>query len=232
MSAPGPAVHAVLLLLGLVFGGESASAALVARTLSESADGMRLELEIRIPDPARTEMAGFTRFEFAGMQPEGSPGAPLLPVAVQLVAVPPGGGATLRIVDAAIEDLGVLRLAPRPITAAEPALGPDREPGLEMLREEIIDDPALYRADGPRDEPARLGDRRVVRHQEVVPLEIRPLLYDPETGRTRIVRSLRLEIQLRAGAGAAMAADDVAPRLATGSAWQRIYSGLVVNPRR
>ena len=231
MSAPRPAVHAVLLLLALGFCGQSAAADLVCRTLSESADGMRLELEVRIPDPVRTEIAGFTRFDFAGLQSEGSPGAPLLPVVVRLVAVPPAGTATLRIVDAEIEDLGTLRLAPRPIATTEPSLGPDGQPGLEMLREEIIDDPVLYRADGPRDEPARLGDRRAVRHQEVVPLEIRPLLYDPETGRARIVRSLRLEIQLRSGAGAAIEVDDVAPRFATGSAWQRIYSGLLVNPK-
>src|SRR5262245_23886651 len=95
-----------------------ASHAVDWRLVSESADGMRLRVEVDIPPPERIEttMDGqpFTRFVVPGTRPDGGAGAPELLVATQLLAVPPGAQASVQIVERDEADLGMLRLAPRP----------------------------------------------------------------------------------------------------------------------
>ena len=74
------------------------------RPLRESADAMHLELEFEFPAPLRAEVTvdgvAFTSLELPGLRPEGSPGAPQRFVETQLLGVPPGGGATVRVLSA------------------------------------------------------------------------------------------------------------------------------------
>ena len=164
------------------------------RPLAESADAMHLEFEFEFPAPIRSEVTvdgvAFTSLELPGLRPEGAPGAPELFVDSPLLAVPPGGTAAVRVLSAEVEDLGTLRLVPRPFAFAEPGPGLDGRAGggPEMLREERRFDARAYQADGARQEIVRLGPVGTLRHQSVVPLELRPLQYDPATGRARLVR--------------------------------------------
>jgi hypothetical protein len=217
-------------LAGLFLTSGTQAAELVSRTLSATADGTRLVLRLEVPPPVRREVSldglPFTELHFAGMRPEGSPGAPSLPVATRLVALPPGGSATLRVLESTIEDLGDLALVPVPDAVVESSpSGPD----FEMLRERATYDPRRYVADGPKNDPARLGAPSVLRHQRIVPLEIRPLIYDPTTRQARLVRTLTVEITMRGGSGSERDADAVAPRLATSASWQRVYAGALLN---
>lgn len=205
------------------------AAPLSTRTVSQSPDGMRLVLEIEVPPPVRSEVLvdgqPFTRLQFPGWRAEGSPGAPELAVSSELVAVPPGGSASLHVLSSAVEDLGLLRLLPRARAGVEQLPGGPGSDEREFLRETISYDPQLYAADGAREEVARLGTPGVLRHATVVPLEIRPLLYDPASGRTRVVRSLRVQVDL-------LAPRDLAGQTAPGPVsrtWERIYAGSLLN---
>lgn len=206
------------------------------RPVRESADAMHLELEFEFPAPIRAEVTvdgvAFTSLELPGLRPEGSPGAPQRFVETQLLGVPPGGGATVRVLSADVEDLGTLRLVPRPFAFAEPGPGLDGKPGggPEMLREERRFDASAYQADGRREEIVHLGAPGMLRHQSVQPLELRPLQYDPVSGRTRLVRRVTIAVDFERGAGS-NTADLLTPHVATSSAWERIYGLAVVNPR-
>ena len=97
--------RAVLFVLALTISG-TATAAMQTRTVSESTDGMRLVLEIRPSDPVRSELdvdgVPFTRFEYPGMAPEGDAGTPELCVGSELVALPPGGRASVSVIESEI----------------------------------------------------------------------------------------------------------------------------------
>jgi hypothetical protein len=212
----------------------SRAGALEWSVLSESADGRRLVIEVRTPDPRRIETslggATFTRFELPDTRPVGSAGAPELLVEHRLLAVPPGASVRLRVLDTDLRDLGTARVVPRPILAVRYGEGasPD-DPASGMPDERLLYDPALYNADGPRREPASLGRVGTLRHQSVVPLEVWPLLYDPASGRLQLVRRVRLEIQLQPSATGAGARDVGRAFLATPQSWQRVYAHTLLN---
>jgi hypothetical protein len=198
------------------------------RARSVAADGSRLELEIDLPIPRRAETTldgqVFTELWFPGFVPDATPGAPDLYMDARLVALPPGGRARVQVLESRIEDLGTLRLAPRPFAVVE-TVAQARGAGDEFLREVRRFDARAYAADGAKVEPVRLGTPGVLRHQPVVALEIRPVLYDPATGRTRLVRRLRVAIDITGGTRAPRAAAAVA----TPPAWERLYGGALVN---
>jgi hypothetical protein len=207
------------------------------RLLSESADGLRLRLEVSVPPPERIETTvdgqPFTRFVVPGTRPDGAPGAPELLVATQLLAVPPGTQATVQVVERDEADLGTLRLAPRPQlrvrygprdSAADPSTG--------FPEEVLIYDPKLYVAGGAHTDPVMLGSVGALRHLSVLPVQVWPLLYDPATAHLRLVRRLVLDIQLRR---TARTAEDPASApqalLATPRTWQQVYGAAVLNPQ-
>ncbi len=204
------------------------------RRMTESADRMHLEFEIELPPPVRTEVAiagsPFTRLLFPGLRLTGSPGAPELYVDTEWLAVPPGGTATVRVLEQQVEDLGVLRLVPRPFAAAEAGPGIDGRAGTgpEMLREDLRYDPRAYLADGAQTEIVHLGAPATLRYQSVVRLEIRALLYDPQRERARVVRRVRVAVDFRPAPR--IDADHLAIAPPASPAWERLYAGLVLNP--
>jgi hypothetical protein len=232
---PIPPLATALLLAVLVGAGGSRVMALDARLLQESADGARLHLEIVVPPPIRMEEVvdgvPVSRFHLEGYRPEASPGAPQLWVGTSLVAVPPGGRARLRVLESDIADYGNVVVAPQPVLHVrytEP--GAEVDPSNAMPLEVVSFEPTAYAADGARTEPARLGDPGQLRHVDVVPLEIRPLLYDPATRHLRVVRRLVVEVSLTPGTqGGADALSAAQALAATGSQWQRVYGHLLVN---
>ncbi|MFQ5599968.1 MAG: hypothetical protein ACE5G2_05375, partial [Candidatus Krumholzibacteriia bacterium] len=223
-------------LAGFLLGvATTAAYSMESRIVSESADGLRLVLEIRIPAPERIETTldggAFTRFEVPGFRPQGSAGAPELAVGTQLIAMPSGARASVRIVESDIRDQGVVRLLPRPILSVRygPGTSPD-DPSTGMPLEILRFDPQLYVADGARLEPVRLGEAGKLRHQWVVPLEVRPLLYEPRSGRLRIVRRLVVEVRMQPGGRGAREPDDASTaELVTPRSWERVYRSTVVN---
>jgi hypothetical protein len=200
-----------------------------ARVLSQSQDGLHLVLDIDVPPPLRSEIRisgqGFTRLQFPGWRGEGSPGAPELAVRSELVALPPGGTAAVQVLSSTVEDYGTLRLAPRAMAGVERLPHGPGNGTAEILVEDLRYDPRAYAADGPSETMVRLGAPGMLRHAAVVPLEIRPVLYDPATGRTRVVRHLRVGVDLVAGRTSAGV-----PVQGTSSIdWERIYAGSLLN---
>jgi len=200
------------------------------RARTGAADGTRVELEIDLPLPVRAERVvdgqTFTELRFPGLAPDAAPGAPEGFSDSRLVALPPGGSARLRILGLETEDLGSLRLLPRAFAFAEAVPQPDGTTA-EFLREEFRFDPNAYVTSPAQLEAAQLGATGTLRHQSVVPLIVRPLLYDAATGRARLVRRIRVAVDISGGGRAAPAG---AAALATTHAWERVYSGALVNP--
>ena len=198
------------------------------RARASSADGTRIEFDVEMPLPVRAERRldaqVFTELEFPGLVPDAPPGAPATFAETRLVAVPPGGTARLRVLDVQYEDLGILSLLPRPFAFVEQVTAADGTTQ-EFMREELRFDAGVYRAASRAQEPAELGAVGTLRHQPVVPVIVRPLLYDAATGRARLVRRLRLAIDITGG-GRAGARD---ARAATPIEWERIYGGALVN---
>lgn len=203
--------------------------------LSESADGLRLRVEVRIPPPMRAEVQldglRFARFDVPDTRPIGSPGAPLLAEATQWLGLPRGGTATVRVVESDIRDMGSVLLLPRAIQSVrypEGASPDDPSSGLPSV--ELVYDAQRYVADGARGTPVRLGAVGHLRHQQIVPLLVSPLLYDPSTQRLRIVRRLLLEVVIRTGPRMLGAGSDAAiARAVTPRSWERIYAATLLN---
>lgn len=223
----------VALVAGLVVAGDAT--AVEWRLLSESSDGLRLQIEIRVAPPLRTdtEIDGvrFSRYDVAGTRLEASPGAPELAAATRWIALPPGGAASVRVLEAEIVELGTVQVAPRPLQRVRygPGASPD-DPSSGMPVEEFVFEAERYQADGALRDPVRLGEVAHLRHQRVVPVHVYPLLYDPATLHLRSVRRLRIEVTLRPGrvtsAGGGTAAQALA---ATPRSWRRIYDATVLN---
>ena len=220
---------------GLLAVAVSSAQAVEWRLVSESSDGLRLRVEVVVPAPLRAdaEIDGvrFSRFDFPDTRSVGSPGAAERAEATQWIALPPGGRATLRVLEADVRDLGNVRLAPLPIQRVRYGEGatPD-DPSSGLPLEEWVFDPRLYAADGAATEPVRLGEVAQLRHQQVVPLVVSPLLYEPVSQRLRIVRRLLVEVTLAPGrrlagaVGDAFRAQSVTPR-----SWERIYGATLLN---
>jgi hypothetical protein len=222
-------VVAFLIALGLALPSHAAD----WQVRNATADGTRFELDVELPPPVRAERdvdgRPFTELRFPGFAPDGAPGTPELYVATRLVAVPPGGSARVQVLQSDIQDLGTTWIVPRASAYVE-AVPVGRAGGVggetaEFMRSEVTYDARAYAARGAVVEPAHIGPAGVLRHQSVVELQIRPLLFDPHSGRARLVRRLRLAIEISAPArGIAAAAPEITP-----PAWQRLYGGALLN---
>ncbi len=215
-------------------GGFSSAQAVDWQLVSESSDGLRLRIEVRVPPPLRadTEIDGvrFSRFDIPTARTAGSEGAPERAEVTQWIALPPGGRATLRILESDVRDMGQVRLAPRPLQRVRyPEGASPEDPSSGLPLEEWVYDRALYTADGAHTQAARLGEVAFLRHQQVVPLVVSPLLYDPATEQLRIVRRLVVEVTLGGGPRAAASGDALRALSVTPQSWERIYAHTVLN---
>jgi hypothetical protein len=152
------------------------------------------------------------------------PGRPHLPYAQTLVALPPGAGATARVVDAGEEEVrDGLRLA----LGAKQVMkdGPDGfgpSPALEPV-------PPIL--DGPWPaSPVELGEPATVRRQRMVALQVRPFRYDEATGRLWLRRSLTVRVDFTGAApGVAPGAAASASAPATDSHWEPVFRNALAN---
>jgi hypothetical protein len=146
------------------------------------------------------------------------PGRPHLPYAQTLVALPPGAGALLRVVDLGEEEVrdGLrLALGARPVMKDGPdGFGPS--PALEPV-------PPIL--DGPWPaSPVELGEPTTVRRQRLVAVQVRPFRYDEATGRLWVRRSLTVRVDFTGVAPGAAAAAPV-----TDSHWEPVFRNALAN---
>src|SRR5262245_4388570 len=236
------AVGTFVLVLGFVLPCRAAD----WRPRNVSADGTRFELDVERPRPVRAERdvdgRRFTALRFPGFACDAAPGAPELYVSSRLVAVPPGGSARVQVLQSDIEDLGTLWIVPREFGYAEEsdAASGSGAPGgrggamagaagaigpTEFMRSDLRYDARAYTAGSATLEPARIAGTGVLRHQNVVELQIRPVLFDPQTGHARLVRRLRIAVDISAPARAFAATGPAV----TPAAWQRLYGAALLN---
>ncbi len=204
------------------------------RVVSEAVDGSLLRLEVRLPPPLRLEQdldgVQFTSFHVPDASAAGSPGAPDLPVLSRLLALPPGGEASLQVLEVEADDEEDVRILPRAFEGVSYGEGGSPEkPSTGMAETWLAYDAAAYVKDGPRTQPATLGPSGMLRHQRVARLEVWPILYDPQTRHLRIVRRLVLEVRFR-GARAVDPQAALAFQL-TPRPWQQIYDAVLLNDR-
>lgn len=146
------------------------------------------------------------------------PGRPHLPYAQTLVALPPGAGALVRVVDAGEEEVrdGLrLALGAKPVMKDGPeGFGPS--PALEPV-------PPIL--DGPWPaSPVELGEPATVRRQRLVAVQVRPFRYDEATGRLWVRRSLTVRVDFTGMAPGAAAAAPV-----TDSHWEPVFRNALAN---
>ena len=188
-----------LLLMGLLLGSPSSHAAVDFEVVSadESSLHLRIILDGAVLEPAGD---GKARVILQGAHPAGQPGLPALPMLARWIALPPTGQATVSVLSSRSEDLGQARLLPVELPRLQPGDGDeqvrlvhDRAEGdaYDAFRVSIAD-------------VAQLGEPVYQRRQRMVPLLLRPVLYDAASGRVQVVRELELRIQWpRSSAGQA-----------------------------
>lgn len=186
------------------------------KVVSSDAGGLTLRLSL----PGYTLSAplpdGRTELSVPGLQVTGVPGRAHLPYAQVLLALPPGGGATVRVLEAGAEETreGVrLALGGRHTMRDGGELGP--VPAVE---------PVAPLLDGPWPAaPVELGEAVTVRGQRVAAVQVRPFRYDEAAGRLWVRREMLVRVDFT-GAGAVAAAVPAADRH-----WEPVFRGALAN---
>ncbi len=187
------------------------------RVIATDPRGVTLRLELpgyRLSPPLPD---GRVELSVSGYAVTSLEGRPHLPYAQALVALPPGAGATARIVEPGEEEVrdGLrLALGAKPVMEAGPdGFGPSpaREPVPPIL-------------DGPWPAtPVELGDPVTVRRQRLVAVQVRPFRYDEAAGRLWVRRSLTVRVDFTGLAPGAA----VAPT--TDSHWEPVFRSSLAN---
>jgi hypothetical protein len=157
------------------------------------------------------------------------PGQPDLPGYSQLIALPPGGDATLVSVDGAFETVATgIRIAP----VESPDTTFRGEYGLGSFI--YIEDPGIYGAGGPFPrENVRVERLGRMRHQDVARLTVNPFSYNPVTGTLRAARDFTLRIRLEAARGGAMREGALERGITPPpDAWRGVYDKVLLNPEQ
>ncbi len=212
---PLTAVLAAPLALVLLVGSAAAQSLQVVAT---DADGLTLRLSLPAYTLSGPGADGRVELGVPGFQVTSLPGRAHLPYAQTLVALPPGAGATARLLETGAEELreGVrLRLGGRHVMRD----GGD-ELGLVPALEPV--EPVL---DGPWPAAAvELGEPVTVRGQRMVAVQVRPFRYDEATGRLWLRRAMLVRVDFT---GARAAAAAVAP--AADSHWEPVFRNALAN---
>ncbi|MGD8394600.1 MAG: C25 family cysteine peptidase, partial [Candidatus Eiseniibacteriota bacterium] len=179
------------------------------------AAGVELAFELRDLDRAPVEIDGrsYEAVSIPGGAVSGAPGEPALPSYTQLVAVPEGRSARLRVEVLETEPLAGLDLAPVATSEGGAAFAAAAAPR-----------PASGAAGGPA---AELGEVARLRGLAVVPIIIRPASYDAAARTLHIARRMRLEVTFEPAAtpaGAAAPRQRVIP-----ASFDRLYQATVPN---
>jgi hypothetical protein len=214
----------LILLVGPPAHGGEESAQI--RLVSSEPEGVVLEITtgpIQL-SAADAPAVGFDRVAIRGAGATRAVGAPRVPVLGTLVAVPAGADAEVEVLEASAATVHRgLRLEP----VALPV--PDETDGIirPSLRFEI--DAQLYAQDA--DYPpalGELGEKARLRDQDVVPLRVHPVQYNPVRAALRHHARILLRVRFVKPLGAAAGP---APR-ALSPHFDRLLQRLVVNPSR
>ena len=216
-SHPLHSAIAAMLTLALAL---TASAASAQSLKVVSADAAGVTLRLSLPGYALSAPRADGRVELSvpGFQVTGTAGRPLVPYAQALVALPPGGGATVRVLEAGVEETreGVrLTLGGRHVMHdGGEGFGP--VPAIEPVA------PVL---DGPW--PAavlELSEPVTVRGQRVAAVQVWPFRYDEATGRLWVRRAMLVRVEFTGAATAAGAAAPAADRH-----WEPVFRSALAN---
>jgi hypothetical protein len=189
--------------------------ACAALLLAASAHAITLEHDIHFAADrvALTQRDGFTLVSVRGGSPETQPGRPDLPVTSERVVLPPGTRVTgVEVVDLASEPLaGAVRIPPAFRIRPEVAPSERTEP-----------DPVVYGAAGFQPEsPVSLGYQGFERGVSVAYLQVRPVRWDPSSGRLERLRSARVRLTLETASDG-----DRVPRERIVREWEPDLAGL------
>jgi len=214
-----------LAALGLAAAGETAgrpeaSQAASVRLVEASAGRVVVRVIVAAPAIAPSPaLEGAVRVRLPGFAAEGPPGTPAVPGRRVFVGLPPEGAyaVTFRVLSS--EPLGTLRLEPVPFV--EP-IDDDALGVLPGVRYEIL--PEAYAAfeAPPLVEALEPG---WIRRQRVLPVEVKPLVYDGATGEA----VLATEIEIVVSTGRTRFGDDAGRPWPESALWEGIYDRLLVN---
>jgi len=155
----------------------------------------------------------YARVTFSGATVEGSPGAPMIPVIVAVIGIPPDAEAIPQVVQSEFMDLEEVRLAPHPYLKKT-----------DGLPTEVYEpDPTAYSVPGFIPESVvEVGAPERLRGLQIVRVKVRPVQFAPQRHLLRQYRSITITLTFGGGRG------EAAPVTVT-PAEREIYEGAVLN---
>ncbi|MDA1191751.1 MAG: C25 family cysteine peptidase, partial [Candidatus Poribacteria bacterium] len=166
------------------------------RILSSDATGLTADL--LSPSPTVEQLndpAGNVRVHLDKAEPSGEVGAPELPVYRMMIGVPDGAQIVARATIASSRDLGSHRVVPNP--DAKVVYEPN---GIQRAEPIFHADPTYYRQTAfyPADIAAVTGTA-MIRHRRVAQVEVRPVQYQPSSGRLRAFAKVTVRVDFVGG---------------------------------
>ena len=211
-------LHAVLAALPALALLAAPSSAQNLQVVASDAAGVTLRLSLPGYALSTPNADGRTELSVPGFAVTGVPGRAHLPYAQALVALPPGAGATVRVLEAGGEET---REGVRLALGGAHAM----RDGGETLGPVPTVEPVAPVLDGPWPAaPVELSEPFTVRGQRVVAVQVRPFRYDEATGRLWVRRAMRVRVDF---AGAARVSETAAP--AADRHWEPVFRRALAN---
>jgi hypothetical protein len=215
----GLALLAAVVVLPSFLPGEAAASAV--RLLESGPEGLIVEVRIEDvslqPAPGEDPETGSHRLEIPGCISGLQEGAPMLPVKVITVGVPPEGPVSFSILEDEFTDQEDIRLAPGPRLVRQ------REEEGALYEEVSTPDPEIYDRDAffPG-ETCRTQGEVFLRRQRILPLEVFPAQWNPVSGTLRVHQRIVIGVSFSG-------ADGPDPAPAAVDAFEPIYGAALIN---
>ena len=151
------------------------------RIIDKGSANLRLQFDMSRLETESVKLGDETyqRLVLDGASSRGEEGRPALPIFSRMIQVPDGLGVELRIVDLETREFDIGRIMPT----------------LPREGEDPVVDETYYKRDLSHLRPdATVGKPGIMRDLRVSPLEIRPVQYDPASGRLTIATRMVLDI--------------------------------------
>lgn len=197
-----------------------------------AADATGITLEYRLPEyrleSVQTPSGVLTRIYVPGLATTSEPGRPELPAGGAWIAVPPTGGATVRILEEETEVVAGVDVIPvsRPVSVPDGTV--DERPAREFFR-----DAAAYASDAAFPGAAvGLDGARWLRFQRVQALRLFPLRYRAASRTLLVTRRMTVRVDFSAPAALSPSALERAALEAGPAAdrqYEPVYRSVVVN---
>jgi hypothetical protein len=226
LSGAGPALGASPVTLEPVHLTQSSGAAV---SVEVTAPMPVIELRpVENSGPAGHGLSGGSQWSVltvAGWTRTGNPGAPELPTTGFRLAVPPG---TIPVLDVRVLSSAFVPATPAPTPSFQ-----IREVGDDLPPVQLADstpDPAAYARAYP-EAWARLGRMGMMRHLQVVSVEVCPYRWDPQAGGVQVATKLSIEVRFRplSGVRSGGALPNQKAVVSEPAIWQRAYRQSIVN---